>query len=77
MYLEALAAAGRKRSDVQHHRGRSTSRGATPRPRRPILADPVGTTAAWRERGVDELVLHWIHADQLEAVLAAGERAWA
>ena len=43
----------------------------------PILADLTGTAARWQERGADELVLHWIHPDQLDHVLAAGERAWA
>ena len=41
----------------------------------PLLADLAGSTAAWQARGADELVLHWIHDDQLEVVLAAGERA--
>ena len=76
IYLEALAAAGRERSDVSIIVADDVPRGADAA-KAPILADPVATTAAWRERGVDELILHWIHEDQLEAVLAAGERAWA
>ncbi len=75
VYLEALAAAGRRRSDVIH-RGRH---GRAPWRRRPPSIRCSRTwpasTAAWQARGADELVLHWIHDDQLEAVLAAGERA--
>ena len=40
------------------------------------MTDPVAWAERWRERGADELVLHWVKADQVEAVLAAGERAW-
>jgi alkanesulfonate monooxygenase SsuD/methylene tetrahydromethanopterin reductase-like flavin-dependent oxidoreductase (luciferase family) len=76
VYLEALAAAGRRRSDVRIIVADDVPRGKAAAAA-PILADPAGTTAAWRHRGADELVLHWIHADQLDAVLAAGERAWA
>jgi alkanesulfonate monooxygenase SsuD/methylene tetrahydromethanopterin reductase-like flavin-dependent oxidoreductase (luciferase family) len=76
VYLDALTAAGRRRSDVSIVVATDVPRGASA-VEAPILADPVGTTARWRERGADELVLHWIHADQLDHVLAAGERAWA
>ena len=41
------------------------------------MVDARAWVDGWRERGADELVLHWIHPDQLEAVLAAAERAWA
>ena len=37
---------------------------------------PAAWAERWRERGADELVLHRVKADQVEAVLAAGERAW-
>jgi len=76
IYLEALAAAGRRRSDVSIIVGHDVPRGDAAATS-PILADLVGTAAAWRDRGADELVLHWIHADHLDAVLPAGERAWA
>lgn len=74
VYLEALAAAGRERSEVSIIVGVDVPRGdaaaATP-----LLRDLPAATATWQQRGVDELVLHWIHPDQLEAVLAASERA--
>ena len=59
------------------HRGLRPAPRGTPRPHlardgRPRERGP----SAWRERGADELVLHWVKADQVEAVLAAGERAW-
>jgi len=76
IYLEALETAGRRRTDVSIIVGTDVPRGAAA-VEAPILADPIGTTARWRERGADELVLHWIHPDQLDHVLAAGERAWA
>jgi hypothetical protein len=41
------------------------------------MVDPVAWASRWRERGADELVLHWVTADQLEVVLAAAERSWA
>ena len=74
VYLEALAAAGRPRSDVTIVVGTDVPRGAAAA-EHPLLAELGESTAAWQARGADELVLHWIHDDQLEAVLAAGERA--
>jgi G6PDH family F420-dependent oxidoreductase len=74
IYLEALAAAGRHRSEVAILVGVEVPRGAEAA-QHPLLVDLAASTAAWKARGADELVLHWIHADQLEAVLAAGERA--
>ncbi len=76
IYLDALAAAGRRRSDVTILVAGEVPRGK-PAIEAPILSDPVGVTASWRERGVDEFVIHAIHPDQIEVVLAAGERAWA
>ncbi len=74
IYLEALSAAGRRRSDVSVVVATDVPRGAAAA-EHPLLVDLAASSAAWKERGADELVLHWIHADQLEAVLAAGERA--
>jgi len=76
IYLEALALAGRRREDVSIIVADDVPRGAAAL-ESPIVADMTGVAAAWQARGADELVLHWIDADQLEAVLAAGERAWA
>ena len=41
----------------------------------PVLADLAATAREWQARGADELVLHWIGPQQLDAVLAARERA--
>jgi alkanesulfonate monooxygenase SsuD/methylene tetrahydromethanopterin reductase-like flavin-dependent oxidoreductase (luciferase family) len=41
------------------------------------LTDPAAWAAAWRSRGADELIIHWVRPDQLEVVLEAAERAWA
>ncbi len=76
IYLEALVLAGRRREDVSIIVADDVPRGAAVI-ESPIVADMTGVAAAWQARGADELVLHWIHPDQLEAVLAAGERAWA
>ncbi len=76
IYLEALALAGRRREDVSIIVADDVPRGAAAL-ESPIVADMTGVAAAWQARGADELVLHWIDADQLDAVLAAGERAWA
>ncbi len=74
VYLDALAVAGRHRSDVSIVVGADVPRGAAAG-EHPLLADLAASTAEWQARGADELVLHWIHADQLDAVLAAAERA--
>ena len=73
VFLEALAAAGRRREDVQVLVGLDVDR-ADPS-RDPLVADMAGTAAAWHGRGADELVLHWVRPPELEAVIAAGERA--
>jgi hypothetical protein len=71
----ALGAAGRTRSEVAVIVGCDLPPGAAA-DGAPALVDPVAWAERWRERDVDELVLHWVTADQVEAVLAAGERAW-
>jgi alkanesulfonate monooxygenase SsuD/methylene tetrahydromethanopterin reductase-like flavin-dependent oxidoreductase (luciferase family) len=73
VYLDALEAAGRLRSDVSVLVGLELDRGA-PSEEQPLLADLAGTAARWHELGADELVLHWIRPHELAAVLAAGER---
>jgi alkanesulfonate monooxygenase SsuD/methylene tetrahydromethanopterin reductase-like flavin-dependent oxidoreductase (luciferase family) len=76
VFEAALAAAGRSRSDVAVIVGCDVPRADDARTA-PAIADTRAWAEAWRKRGADELVLHWIHPDQLEAVLTAGERAWA
>jgi alkanesulfonate monooxygenase SsuD/methylene tetrahydromethanopterin reductase-like flavin-dependent oxidoreductase (luciferase family) len=73
VYIDTLAAAGRRREEVQVLLAMDLT--ADDPATDPILADLPGTAAAWAERGVDELVLHWIRPHQLEAVIAAAERA--
>ena len=53
----------------------STWTSDVPPEEQPLLADLAATAAEWQERGADELIFHWIHPHQLDAVLAAGERA--
>ncbi len=74
VFTEALAAAGRSRSDVSVLIGLDLD-GELPPDKQPLLADLVATATEWQERGADELILHWIHPHELGAVLAAGERA--
>jgi alkanesulfonate monooxygenase SsuD/methylene tetrahydromethanopterin reductase-like flavin-dependent oxidoreductase (luciferase family) len=72
-FEEALAAAGRRRTDVQVlvglEVGSAEDGGAS------ALVDLRATAAAWRERGADELVLHWVRPSELRAVLDAATRA--
>jgi len=71
----ALAAAGRNRSDVAVIVGCDVPRGDG-LARAPAMAEPGAWARRWQARGADELVLHWVGPDQLDAVLAAGERGW-
>jgi alkanesulfonate monooxygenase SsuD/methylene tetrahydromethanopterin reductase-like flavin-dependent oxidoreductase (luciferase family) len=72
----ALAAAGRRPSEVAVIVGCDLPRDEGIRAA-PAIADPMAWAEGWRERGADELVLHWVTSDQLDHVLDAGERAWA
>jgi alkanesulfonate monooxygenase SsuD/methylene tetrahydromethanopterin reductase-like flavin-dependent oxidoreductase (luciferase family) len=76
VFEAALATAGRPRSDVAVIVGCDLPRGDAARSA-PAIIDGAAWVGAWRERGADELVLHWIHPDQLDVVLAAAERSWA
>jgi alkanesulfonate monooxygenase SsuD/methylene tetrahydromethanopterin reductase-like flavin-dependent oxidoreductase (luciferase family) len=76
IFESALAAAGRDRSEVAVIVACDLPRGGAGRDA-PAMVDPRAWIERWRARGADELVLHWVTADQLEAVLEAGERAWA
>lgn len=75
MFDAALEAADRPRSEVAIIVGCDLPRGEAARAA-PALTDPLAWSERWRERGADELVLHSVRHDQVEAVLAAGERAW-
>lgn len=74
VFEKGLASAGRPRSDVQVLVAIELDR-SMPVDRQPALADLSATAERWHHRGADELVIHWVHAHELEAVLAAGERA--
>lgn len=76
VFEAALSAAGRERSEVAVIVGCELPRGDAARSA-PSMVDPAAWAAGWRERGADELVLHSVRPDQLEAALAAAERAWA
>lgn len=71
----ALAAAGRSRSEVAVIVGCDVPRGDA-LAQAPAIIDPAAWAEEWQGRGADELVLHWVGPDQLDAVLAAGERGW-
>jgi hypothetical protein len=43
--------------------------------RDPLLADLVGEAERWRGLGADELIVHWVRAERLPALLGAAERA--
>ena len=73
VFLDALAASGRRREDVQVLVALDVDR-ADPK-RDPLLADLAGSAASWADRGADELVIHWVRPPELESVIAAGERA--
>jgi alkanesulfonate monooxygenase SsuD/methylene tetrahydromethanopterin reductase-like flavin-dependent oxidoreductase (luciferase family) len=66
VFLEALAAAGRKRSEVAVLVGVEAESAA---------ADLPGMAAAWAERGVDEIVVHEVRPAVLPAVLASARSA--
>ena len=74
VFLEGLEKAGRRREDVSVLVGLDLEKDIAPEDQ-PALADLAATAAQWKERGADEIVLHWIRPDALDAVLAAGERA--
>jgi alkanesulfonate monooxygenase SsuD/methylene tetrahydromethanopterin reductase-like flavin-dependent oxidoreductase (luciferase family) len=69
-----LAAAGRDRSAVAVVVAVPLA-GRTADPGDPVLADLGGVAATWQERGADEVVIPWVRSGQLDALLAAGERA--
>ncbi len=74
LFAETLEESGRHRSEVAILVSLDLER-ATPSSRQPILRDLPGEAQRWRERGADELVLHWIRPPDIPALLEAGERA--
>lgn len=78
VFLESLEAAGRRREDVAvlvaaDLEGDAASLAGG---RDAEMFQDLGAVASrWRDRGADELVLHWVRPEQLDGVLAAGERA--
>jgi len=74
VFGEALAAAGRERNDLAVLVAVDLEPGVAAA-RQPLLADLAAEADRWRDRGADELVLHWIRPRDIPALLAAAERA--
>ena len=74
VFETALAAAGRRREDVTVVVAVDLLPAAEAG-RDPLLADLVGEAERWRELGADELIVHWVRAERLPALLGAAERA--
>ena len=73
VFLEALAAAGRRREDVAVVVAvelQPVEEAASD----PLLVDLVSAAESWREAGADELILEWVRRDRIGEVLAAAER---
>jgi alkanesulfonate monooxygenase SsuD/methylene tetrahydromethanopterin reductase-like flavin-dependent oxidoreductase (luciferase family) len=68
-FLVGLEAAGRSRADV------SVLLAIDVDPDAANLRDLGALASRWQEKGADELILHWVRPVDLDAVLAAGERA--
>jgi alkanesulfonate monooxygenase SsuD/methylene tetrahydromethanopterin reductase-like flavin-dependent oxidoreductase (luciferase family) len=76
VFEAALTGSGRSRDEVSVVVGCGLPVGAGVHGE-PAIVDPTAWAARWRQRGADELVLQQVRPSQLEAVLAAAERAWA
>jgi len=74
VFGEALARAGRSRSEVEMVVALDLKRGVGAE-EQPLFQDLAGELARWQERGADELVLHWVRPGEVPALLAAAERA--
>lgn len=74
LFAETLEASGRRRSEVAVLASLDLARDSSPS-EQPILRDLGAEAQRWRERGADEIVLHWIRPRDIPALLAAGERA--
>lgn len=74
-YLRALEAAGRRRADVSAMISVDVPKAGDGSADADLLRDLGAVASRWHERGADELIIHWVKADQLDAVIAAGERA--
>jgi G6PDH family F420-dependent oxidoreductase len=74
VFEEALAAAGRRREDVQVIVGLDFDEGVAPA-EEPLLRDLAATAEEWQSRGADEVIIHWVKPSHLDAVVAAGKRA--
>lgn len=74
VFREALDEAGRSRSEVKMVVALDLKRGVAAE-EQPLFRDLSGELERWRERGADELVLHWVRPGEVPALLAAAERA--
>lgn len=73
-FEDALAAAGRRREDATVVVAVDLLPEAEA-DRDPLLVDLVGEAERWRDLGADELIVHWVRASRIGALIAAAERA--
>ena len=74
IFRAALEAAARSRDQVEVIVALYLEPGVPPS-RQPILADLAATAREWRDRGADELIIHWVRPRDITALLVAAERA--
>lgn len=74
IFDEALGAAGRDRAQVDVVVAADREKDVA-LDQQPLYVDLAGAADQWAERGVDELVLHWVKPHEVPALLAAAERA--
>jgi alkanesulfonate monooxygenase SsuD/methylene tetrahydromethanopterin reductase-like flavin-dependent oxidoreductase (luciferase family) len=74
LHLAELELHARRREDVVHVLAVDIERDV-PLERQPLLADLAGFAEAWRERGADELIVHWARPEHMRPLLQAAERA--
>jgi alkanesulfonate monooxygenase SsuD/methylene tetrahydromethanopterin reductase-like flavin-dependent oxidoreductase (luciferase family) len=73
-HLVELEAHGRSRSDIAHLVAVSIDR-KSPLQTQPLFADMATFLGEWHDRGADELIIDWVRADELPALLEAAARA--
>lgn len=73
-YAQALADAGRTREDVAIIVGVERQRDVA-LARQPLFADLRSELARWGDAGADEVIVSWVRAHEVPALLAAAEKA--
>jgi alkanesulfonate monooxygenase SsuD/methylene tetrahydromethanopterin reductase-like flavin-dependent oxidoreductase (luciferase family) len=75
-FLTELEQSGRTRADVSVLAAvEAFSHPPYAEPEADLFTDLGAVASRWHERGADELIVHWVSVDTLDALLAAGERA--